>query len=62
MNLSNSDLFKTFARPILRHHSISDSAEVAQPPEGIMDRIIQILVNRTTVTVMSVGISDATEE
>lgn len=65
MLIGNSKLFLTYARPVLQDLAPDNpddpSATMAEAP-GIMDSIIQYLINRSRLDVSLVKITDATEE
>lgn len=64
MLIGNSKLFLSYARPVLRdplpENADTPAATMATP--GIMDSIIQYLINRSRLDVSLVRITDATEE
>ncbi|KAF7551961.1 hypothetical protein G7046_g7565 [Stylonectria norvegica] len=71
MNISDSMLFKNFARPILQHNNHNNSTSNSsnnQPSRsphsspGIMDTVIQYLINRSRLEVSRVKISNPTED
>lgn len=61
MHIADSQLFKTFARPVLRDSYEANAASSAPKP-GIMDSIVQYLMGRSKLEVSQVKIEDATEE
>lgn len=61
MNISNSTLFKAFARPVLRQ--LNDPGGEDTPPQpSIMDAIVQYLFDRSRLRVSLVEITDPSEE
>ncbi|KAK7430547.1 hypothetical protein QQZ08_002839 [Neonectria magnoliae] len=59
MNISDSALFKDYARPILQ--PVTSQATLGRPPPGIMDSVLQRLVNYAKLDVSRISISHATE-
>lgn len=62
MNISNSALFKEFARPILQPGNNIDEKRGVRSSPGIMDSIMRYLLKRSHVEVQRVKISHPTEE
>lgn len=61
MLIANSQLFKTYARPVLQDPPPDSTATISEAP-GIMDSIIQYFINRSRLDVSLVRITEATEE
>lgn len=57
MNVSDSELFRNFARPVLQHPYGTCTERI----QGIMDGIIQAFINRTKLEITLIRITEATE-
>ncbi|KPM37207.1 hypothetical protein AK830_g9373 [Neonectria ditissima] len=60
MNVSDSALFKEFARPILQPGT--SHAMLGRSPPGIMDSVLQRLIDRASLELSRISISHATED
>lgn len=61
MIISNSKLFRQFARPVVRPSCEPQAGESSRKP-GIMDSIVEYVMNRSKLEVSLIKITDANEE